>query len=93
MKLFYSMLEVCEMFCVTRTTIGRWEDPTDDDYCGFPQRVPLGPVHLSKDKLGRKKRRNCRIGYPVSEVDAWAKARMDNRAALSKESLRLVTTS
>jgi predicted DNA-binding transcriptional regulator AlpA len=88
MKLFYSMSEVCEMFGVSRTTIGRWEDEA-----GFPPRVYLGVVRPSSDTLGRRKRSNCRIGFPCSEVDAWAKTRMDNRARLSKEGLRLVTTS
>jgi predicted DNA-binding transcriptional regulator AlpA len=66
---FYSMAEVCELFGVTRTTIGRWEEGN-----GFPFRVPLGIV--SNKPMAR---RNCRVGFPQLEVDAWAKARMDAR--------------
>jgi predicted DNA-binding transcriptional regulator AlpA len=93
MKLYFTMREVCQMFNVSRPTIGRWEDPKSDDYCGFPQRVHLGPVHTSSNKLGGKKRSNCRIGFPVDEVDAWDAARKAARTAPSKEGLRLVTTS
>jgi len=87
MKRYYSMREVCEMFNVTRTSIKRWEEE-----CGFPLRVTLGPVHSSKDKLGRKKRSNCRIGFPVEEVDAYDKERKDARAPSKEGSQRLVTT-
>ena len=74
--MFYSMSEVCSMFNVSRTTIGRWEHPKHG--CGFPRRVHLGIV---RPVVGKRvhKRSNCRIGYPKSEVDAWAKARMDER--------------
>lgn len=85
MKLFYSMLQVCELFGVARSTIDRWERE-----CGFPPRVYLGhvaPVRLH-DKTTRRylrtKRSNCRIGFPKAEVDAWTKARMDARAPLKE---------
>lgn len=76
------MAEVCELFGVSRTTIDRWEQD-----CGFPKRVYLG--HVAKVRLCEKtsrrflrtKRSNCRIGFPVAEVDAWAQARMDARFA------------
>jgi predicted DNA-binding transcriptional regulator AlpA len=84
-KRYYSMHETCEMFGVTRTTIGRWEDPNDENYCGFPARVHLGVVRPSSDTLGRRKRSNCRIGYPVEEVDAWDQQRKDARKASSQE--------
>ena len=92
MKRYYSMREVCEMFGVTRTTIGRWEDPEDPDFCGFPPRVYLGPVHTSKNSRGQTKKSNCRIGYPVDEVDAWDQQRKDARHVPSKEGpLKLVS--
>jgi predicted DNA-binding transcriptional regulator AlpA len=71
---FLSMQEVCALFGVTRTTIGRWEDE-----CNFPVRVPLGMVKPSRLSNGRTKRSNCRIGFPDTEVYAWAQARMDAR--------------
>lgn len=67
---FLSMKEVCEMFGVTPTTIGRWE--TD---CGFPSRKYLGRVEPVRLRDGRTKRSNCRIGFIDDEVIAWAKAR------------------
>lgn len=92
MKRYYSMFEVCEMFGVSRTTIGRWENPNDPDYCHFPPRVYLGPVHSSRNRLGDTKRSNCRIGYPVDEVDAWDQQRKDARKLPSKEGqLKLVS--
>jgi predicted DNA-binding transcriptional regulator AlpA len=66
---FYSMQQVCAKFGVSRTTIGRWEEKN-----GFPCRVALGIV--SDDPTAR---RNCRIGFPDTEVDAWAQARVDAR--------------
>jgi transcriptional regulator with XRE-family HTH domain len=81
MRLYYSMKEVCEMFGVTRATISRWEHPKTG--CGFPQRVYLGlrkPVSYATG-LGKRitKRSNCRIGYPIAEVDAYNELRMGER--------------
>jgi predicted DNA-binding transcriptional regulator AlpA len=66
---FYSMQDVCELFGVSRTTIGRWEEAN-----GFPRRVRLGIV--SDNPAARP---NCRIGFPTIEVDSWAQKRMDDR--------------
>jgi predicted DNA-binding transcriptional regulator AlpA len=84
-KLFYSMREVCVAFGVSRSTIDRWEVES-----GFPKRVYLGHVGVVRlhDKTTRRflrtKRSNCRIGFPCSEVDAWAQARMDARKPLKE---------
>jgi predicted DNA-binding transcriptional regulator AlpA len=94
MKRYYSMREVCEMFGVTRTTIGRWENPKDKGYCYFPPRVFLGPVHSSKSMTAENgiKRSNCRVGYPIEEVDVWDQSRKDARDTSSQEGkLKLVS--
>jgi predicted DNA-binding transcriptional regulator AlpA len=71
---FYSLAQVTSMFTVSRTTIARWESEN-----GFPKRVFLGrqnPV-LSKSRYGERytRRSNCRVGFPVAEVDEWASNR------------------
>ena len=71
---FLSMQEVCARFGVARVTIGRWEEDN-----GFPRRVALG-FHRPGT------RRNCRVGFPEHEVDAWAKTRMDARVQLERSS-------
>ena len=88
MKRYFTMAEVCEAFNVTPTTIRRWYDPITG--CGFPQPVPLGPVGVVSlhDKrtrhFMRTKSRNCRIGFPVEEVDAWDLARRKTRQPSSE---------
>ena len=77
---FYSMDEVCLMFGVTRSTIARWEMDN-----GFPARARLGSVKPSRLSNGRRKRSNCRIGFPDVEVDRWAQARLDERESPSDE--------
>lgn len=71
---YYSMAQVCSMFTVSRTTIGRWEQE-----CDFPKRVYLGASKSFsyRTALGKRitRRSNCRIGFPVAEVDEWASTR------------------
>jgi predicted DNA-binding transcriptional regulator AlpA len=77
---FMSMGEVCAFFCVTRTTIGRWEAEL-----GFPRRVHFGRVEESTDRLGRKKRCNSHVKFRRSAVLEWAQRRIDESLSSLKE--------
>jgi predicted DNA-binding transcriptional regulator AlpA len=79
MKIF-SIGEMSTILGVSRTTLARWEEEGS-----FPRRVHLGRVNASRDRLGRKKRSNCRVGYLDSEFDTWLQERKNNRLPFKED--------